>query len=65
MRENLLESAMITLDKENNVYRFEENYIFTSPSYAAVVIAGGEENGRMLWKYNGKNLNRIEEEEIN
>lgn len=64
MRNKLLESGMLKEDQTRNLYFFTDNYIFTSPSSAASVISGGEENGRIQWKYKGKNLNEIEEEEI-
>jgi hypothetical protein len=62
MRDTLIERGIIK--RKGKFYQFEEDYIFTSPSYAAAAIAGGIENGRRVWKYNGKNLNQIEEEEI-
>lgn len=48
----------------NDLYEFTDDYIFNSPSYAAAAIAGGSENGRRQWKYNGKNLNDMELEEL-
>lgn|SRR5699024_6988748 len=65
MRESLIKNGTLKLNKEKNVYQFVENYIFTSPSYAASAISGGEENGRVRWRYKGKNLKQIEAEELN
>lgn len=35
----------------------------TSSSYAAAIISGGNQNGMICWKYNGKSLKDIEAEE--
>lgn len=64
MRKILIDKGIMKLTEQGDLYRFEENYIFTSPSYAAAAISGGEENGRVRWKYKGKSLNQIEKEEI-
>lgn len=40
------------------------DYIFNSPSYAAAAIAGETESERRQWKYNEKNLNDMELQEI-
>lgn len=64
MRHNLEKDGVIKKNAKGTLYIFEKDYIFNSPSYAAAVIAGGEENGRTQWKYNGKSLNQIEETEI-
>lgn len=64
MRNQLENDGVIKKNSGGTLYVFEKDYIFSSPSYAAAVVAGGEENGRTQWKYNGKNLNQIEETEI-
>lgn len=64
MRADLEEKGIIVKDSENHIFIFQEDYIFNSPSYAAVAISGGHENGRQVWRYGGKNLNQIEAEEI-
>lgn len=64
MRQTLIEKGIMKRTEQGDLYRFEENYIFTSPSYAAAAISGGAENGRIQWKYRGKSLNQIEKEEI-
>lgn len=63
---NILESkGIIKRNLNNNLYIFQEDYIFNSPSFAASAISGGNENGRRQWKYKDMNLNQIEEMEIN
>lgn len=64
MRNQLEKDSIIKKNPNGTLYIFEKDYIFSSPIYAAAVVAGGEENGRTQWKYNGKNLNQIEENEI-
>lgn len=64
MRDNLKKKGIIELDSDNKCYVFTKDYMFDSPSYAAAAIAGGEENGRVQWKYKDRNLNEIEESEI-
>lgn len=64
LRQRLIDKGIIKLTEQGNVYRFEEDYIFTSPSYAAAAISGGHENGRRQWKHRGKSLSQIEKEEI-
>lgn len=64
MRKRLETEGVIEKNQSNTLYIFKEDYIFNSPSYAASVIAGGEENGRTQWKYKGRNLRQIEETEI-
>ena len=63
MRKDLINKDIMK-KLENSLYIFQEDYIFNSPSYAAAAISGGNENGRKEWKYKGKNLNEIEEAEI-
>ena len=54
MREKLKQTKIIIKDPIKNIYIFQEDYIFNSSSYTASAILGGNENGRRLWKYNGK-----------
>lgn len=65
MREKLITKNILSKKNDDKFYTFEENYAFNSPSYAASVISGGNENGRRKWKYKGKSMNQIEAEEIN
>lgn len=64
MRQRLENDGVMKKDQSEMFFVFEKDYIFNSPSYAGAVIAGGEENGRIGWKYNGKSLSQIEETEI-
>lgn len=49
----------ILVNKENKFYEFTQNYIFDSPSAAGAIIVGGSINGQESWKYNGKPLKEI------
>src|SRR5699024_10594795 len=64
MREDLIDKNILKVNSDGKYYVFEENYAFNSPSYAASAIAVGHENGRREWKYQGKNMNQLEAEEI-
>lgn len=64
MREKLVASGVLVKLNNENLYQYTDDYIFTSPSYAAASIAGGSENGRLQWKYRGKNLNEMEFTEL-
>lgn len=64
MRRHLKEKGIMKKNRDETFFVFQEDYKFTSPSYAAAAIAGGNENGRQEWKYNGLNLNQLEEKEI-
>ena len=58
MREALIKSG--TLIKQDSVYRFTKNHIFTSPSAAAVAVLARHANGWTEWKYaNGKTLDEV------
>lgn len=60
MRKSLVRSGVLQQKNNKDLYEFTDDYIFNSPSYAAAAIAGGSENGRRQWKFNGKNLNELE-----
>ena len=64
MRGSLVSSGVLKENSDKKLYEFTDDYIFNSPSYAAAAIAGGTENGRKQWKYNGKNLNEVELNEL-
>lgn len=64
MRQALVDEGVLQLLPNQTLYEFQSDYIFTSPSYAAASVAGGEENGRVQWKYKGKSLNQLESEAI-
>jgi hypothetical protein len=58
MRKKLLEKG--TLAKDGDVFRFNEDHIFSSPSAAAAAILGRRANGWLEWKYdNGKTLDEL------
>lgn len=57
-RDQLIEDGV--LQKDDNVYRFTEDHIFSSPSTAAAVVLGRRANGWTEWKYkDGKTLDEI------
>jgi hypothetical protein len=58
LRKRLLEEGI--LKKENDVYVFQQDYIFNSPSAAAATILARSANGWMSWKdKNGKTLDEL------
>jgi hypothetical protein len=58
LRKRLLEEVI--LKKENDVYVFQQDYIFNSPSAAAATILGRSANGWTSWKdKQGKTLDEI------
>lgn len=61
MRENMIKDG--TLVQDGNVYKFNSNHIFPSPSTAAAVIVGSEVDGWQVWKdKNGKTLDEVQRE---
>jgi len=60
LRKDLLEQGVISLS--GNVYVFNQDYVFNSPSTAAGVIQGRTANGRKDWKNKAdKTLREIQE----
>ena len=58
MRDKLKKSGI--LKREGNVYKFTSDYVFPSPSAAAVTVLGRGANGWTEWKYkNGKTLDEV------
>jgi len=58
LRKRLIEEGI--LKKENNVYVFQQDYIFNSPSAAAASVSGRSANGWTAWKdKNGKTLDEL------
>jgi hypothetical protein len=49
LRTNLIEKGIIILDEKLNCYVMQENYLFTSPSFAASLVAGNNRNGLDVW----------------
>ena len=61
-RRDLLEAGVLVQD--GNALRFTQDYVFTSPSLAAVMILGRHTNGRTKWKdAQGRTLKEIQEAE--
>lgn len=61
-RNDLLASGVLVADGEG--LRFTQNYVFTSPSLAAVLILGRHTNGRTKWKdAQGRTLKELQEAE--
>jgi hypothetical protein len=57
-REQLVEDGV--LQKDDNIYKFTQDHIFSSPSTAAAVVLGRRANGWTEWKYkDGKTLDEI------
>jgi hypothetical protein len=58
LRKRLLEEEI--LKKQNDVYVFQQDYIFNSPSAAAAVVLGRSANGWTSWRdKNGKTLDEL------
>ena len=58
LRKKLLDNKILI--KENNVYKFVNDYVFSSPSAAAAVVLARSANGWIEWKYNdGRTLDEV------
>lgn len=64
IRKRYIESGALKEQGDNYILT-EDIDEFTSPSGAAIFVAGGSLNGSKEWKYNGKTLGDIEKEYIN
>ena len=61
-RKDLLESGVLVA--EGDALRFTQDYVFTSPSLAAVLVLGRHTNGRTKWKdAQGRTLKELQEAE--
>lgn len=61
-RKDLLESGVLVV--EGDALRFTQDYVFTSPSLAAVLVLGRHTNGRTKWKdAQGRTLKELQEAE--
>lgn len=49
LRQTLMEKGILVLDEQLNCYVMQENYLFTSPSFAASLVAGNNRNGLDVW----------------
>ena len=58
LRHKLTEQGI--LKREENVYTFTSNYVFSSPSAASAVVLGRSANGWLEWKYqDGRTLDEV------
>jgi hypothetical protein len=58
LRKKLVDNKILI--KENNVYKFTNDYVFSSPSAAAAVVLARSANGWTEWKYNdGRTLDEV------
>ncbi len=63
LRHSLIEQGVLKAEK--NIYRFAQDYTFSSPSTAAGVILARPANGRTEWKdAKGRTLKQIQEAEV-
>jgi len=64
LRQSLIDKGILKLN--NDIYEFTEDYIFSSPSTAAVMIMGRNANGLNEWRLsNGKTLKEFETSDKN
>jgi hypothetical protein len=60
LRQELIGNGV--LQREDDHYRFDQDYVFTSPSTAAAVVLGRSANGRLEWKdAGGRTLKALQE----
>lgn len=52
-RKALVEAGILVLDADPELYRFEKDASFGSPSGASATIAGRSDNGRQTWRVEG------------
>jgi hypothetical protein len=64
VRQELIANGVLAL--EAGLYRFTQDYSFSSPSTAAAVVLGRSANGRIEWKdAQGRTLKELQEAEAN
>lgn len=64
LRNSLIDKGIMALS--GDVYEFKEDYIFSSPSSAAVIIMGRNANGPLEWKLpTGQTLREFETSNVN
>jgi hypothetical protein len=62
LRQSLIDKGVLQLSED--VLVFTEDYVFGSPSTAAVMVMGRNANGQLEWKLNnGKTLKEFETSE--
>lgn len=54
LRQELVDARKLVDSSNSDYFEFAENVSFASPSAAAAVVAGGNRNGRITWKVEGK-----------
>jgi len=65
LREQLVQEGKLLQDKQPNLLIFAEDISFESPSAAAAVVFGGNQNGRKTWKTDdGKTYADWQEEKL-
>ena len=63
LRQELMGNGVLALDA--GLYRFTQDYSFSSPSTAAAVVLGRSANGRIEWKdAQGRSLKELQEAEV-
>jgi len=64
LRKTLRKTGVLAVAEKNPaLLRFTQEYAFDSPSGAAAVVAGGNVNGRVLWKIKGAGISYKEWQE--
>ena len=53
-RTTLQSQGRLIDDINPELFKLSVNYTWKSPSYASAFVAGGNDNGRTSWRYNGK-----------
>lgn len=65
LRDQLVQDGKLTEDEQANLLIFTESVSFPSPSAAAAVVFGGNQNGRKAWKTEGgKTYAKWQEEKL-
>lgn len=49
LRESLIANNLLVLDEKLNCYILQENYLLSSPSFAASLVSGNNRNGLEAW----------------
>lgn len=65
LREQLVQDGKLVEDTQEDLLRFAEDVPFSSPSAAAAVVFGGNQNGRITWRTeSGKTYAKWQEEKL-
>lgn len=62
-RTTLKSQGRLINDLNPDLFKLTVNYTWKSPSYASAFVAGGNDNGRTSWRYEGKTLAELETED--